>query len=39
MMQMAKRPDDLAGLVKRLEAGFPDSEWTVKARLLQGGAQ
>jgi len=39
MMQMAKRPDEVAALVKRLEAGFPDSEWTVKARLLEGGAQ
>ncbi len=39
MMQMAKRPDDLASLVRRLESGFPDSPWTVKARLLQGGAQ
>jgi hypothetical protein len=36
---MAKRPDEVAALVKRLEAGFPDSEWTVKARLLEGGAQ
>jgi TolA-binding protein len=39
MMQMAKRPDEVAALVKRLEAGFPDSDWTVKARLLEGGAQ
>jgi TolA-binding protein len=39
MMQMAKRPDDLAALVKRLESSFPDSDWTVKARLLEGGAQ
>ena len=39
MMQLAKRPDDLAALVKRLESSFPDSEWTVKARLLEGGAQ
>ena len=39
MMQMAKRPDDLSALVKRLESSFPDSEWTVKARLLEGGAQ
>ncbi|MGD0727725.1 MAG: tetratricopeptide repeat protein [Spirochaetia bacterium] len=39
MMQMAKRPDEVAALVKRLEAGFPDSQWTVKARLLEGGAQ
>jgi TolA-binding protein len=39
MMQLAKRPDDLAALVKRLETSFPDSDWTVKARLLQGGAQ
>ena len=39
MMQLAKRPDDLAALVKRLETSFPDSSWTVKARLLQGGAQ
>ena len=39
MMQLAKRPDEVAALVKRLEAGFPDSDWTVKARLLEGGAQ
>jgi TolA-binding protein len=39
MMQMSKRPDEVAALVKRLEQGFPDSSWTVKARLLQGGAQ
>jgi TolA-binding protein len=39
MMQLAKKPDEVAALVKRLEAGFPNSEWTVKARLLQGGAQ
>ena len=39
MMQLAKRPDDVAALVKRLETSFPDSDWTVKARLLQGGAQ
>ena len=39
MMQLAKRPDDVAALVKRLESAFPDSDWTVKARLLQGGAQ
>jgi len=38
MMQLSKRPDDVAALVKRLETAFPDSEWTVKARLLQGGA-
>ncbi|HUJ74314.1 MAG TPA: tetratricopeptide repeat protein, partial [bacterium] len=38
MMQMARRPDDVAALVKRLESAFPDSDWTVKARLLQGGA-
>ncbi len=39
MMQLARRPDDLAALVKRLESSFPDSDWTVKARLLEGGAQ
>ena len=39
MMQLAKRPDDVAALVKRLEASFPASDWTVKARLLAGGAQ
>jgi hypothetical protein len=39
MMQLAKRPDDVAALVKRLETAFPASAWTVKARLLQGGAQ
>ncbi len=38
MMQLAKRPADVAALLQRLEAGFPDSEWTVKARLLAGGA-
>ncbi len=38
MMQLAKRPDDVAALLKRLETAFPDSEWTVKARLLAGGA-
>jgi TolA-binding protein len=38
MMQMAKRADDVAALVRRLEGTFPDSEWTVKARLLLGGA-
>jgi TolA-binding protein len=38
MMQMGRRPDEVTALVKRLEAGFPDSPWTVKARLLQGGA-
>ncbi|HET6451785.1 MAG TPA: tetratricopeptide repeat protein [Spirochaetia bacterium] len=38
MMQMAKRPDDVAALVHRLETTFPDSDWTVKARLLLGGA-
>ena len=38
MMQLSKRPDDVAALVKRLETAFPDSEWTVKARLLQGGS-
>ena len=39
MMQLAKRPDDVAALVKRLETAFPASDWTVKARLLQRGAQ
>jgi hypothetical protein len=38
MMQLAKRPDDVVALLKRLEAGFPDSPWTVKARILAGGA-
>ena len=38
MMQMAKRASDVAALVHRLESTFPDSEWTVKARLLLGGA-
>lgn len=39
MMQLAKRPDDLGALVKRLESSFPDSPWTVKARLLEGADQ
>ena len=39
MMQLAKRPDDVAALVKRLETAFPASDWTAKARLLPGGAQ
>ncbi len=39
MMQLAKRPDEVAALVTRLEKGFPDSPWTVKARQLQGAAQ
>jgi TolA-binding protein len=39
MMQLAKKADEVAAIVKRLEAGFPDSEWTAKARILQGGAQ
>jgi TolA-binding protein len=39
MMQLAKKPDEVAAIVKRLEAGFPGSEWTVKARLLVGGAK
>jgi TolA-binding protein len=38
MMQLAKRPADVTAILKRLEAGFPASEWTVKARLLAGGA-
>jgi TolA-binding protein len=38
MMQMAKRAADVAALVQQLEKTFPDSEWTVKARLLLGGA-
>jgi TolA-binding protein len=38
MMQLAKRPDDVAALLKRLLAGFPDSPWTVKARTLAGGS-
>jgi TolA-binding protein len=36
MMQLAKKPDEVGALVKRLETGYPDSEWTVKARLLGG---
>ena len=39
MMQLAKKPDEVAALVKRLEAGFPASSWTVKSRLLLGGAR
>jgi TolA-binding protein len=39
MMQLAKKPDEVAAVVKRLESGFPDSEWTARARILQGGAQ
>jgi TolA-binding protein len=39
MMSLAKKPDQVQALVKRLEASFPDSEWTAKARLLSGGAQ
>jgi pentatricopeptide repeat protein len=39
MMQLAKKPDEVVAIVKRLEAGFPSSDWTVKARLLEGGAQ
>ena len=39
MMQLAKQPDEVAAIVKRLESGFPGSEWTAKARVLQGGAQ
>jgi TolA-binding protein len=38
MMHLANRPEEVAALVKRLQAAFPDSEWTVKARLLLGGA-
>ncbi len=38
MMQLAKRPDDVAALVKRLQTTFPDSPWTIKGRLLLGGA-
>jgi hypothetical protein len=37
-MQLSRRPADVAALLKRLETSFPDSEWTVKARLLAGGA-
>ena len=36
MMQLAKKPDEVGALVKRLETGYPESEWTVKARLLGG---
>ena len=39
MMSLAKKPEEVAAILKRLEAGFPASEWTVKARLLQGGAR
>jgi TolA-binding protein len=39
MMQLAKRPEEVAALVKRLESNFPDSTWTMKARLLEGAAQ
>jgi TolA-binding protein len=39
MMQLAKKPDEVAALVKRLEAAFPDSQWLIKARRLAGGAQ
>jgi TolA-binding protein len=39
MMDLAKKPDEVAAIVKRLETGFPDSAWTAKARLLEGGAQ
>jgi TolA-binding protein len=39
MMQLAKKPDEVAALVKRLESSFPDSEWTAKARILQGGTK
>jgi TolA-binding protein len=39
MMKLAKKPDEVTALVKRLETAFPDSEWTGKARLLAGGAQ
>jgi TolA-binding protein len=39
MMQLAKKPDEVAALVKRMEAAFPSSEWTVKARLLEGGVK
>jgi TolA-binding protein len=38
MMQLAKRPDDVAALVKRLSDTFPGSDWTARARLLAGGA-
>ncbi len=39
MMKLAGKPDEVKALVKRLEAAFPDSEWTAKGRLLAGGAQ
>ena len=39
MMQLAKKPDEVAAIVKRLESGFPDSEWTAKARILLGGTK
>jgi TolA-binding protein len=39
MMKLANKPDEVKALVKRLEAAFPDSEWTAKGRLLTGGAQ
>ncbi len=38
MMQIAKKPIEVAALVKRMEQSFPDSDWTTKARLLQGAA-
>jgi TolA-binding protein len=34
MMKLAKRPDDVEAIVKRLEDRFPGSEWTAKTRLL-----
>jgi TolA-binding protein len=37
MMHLANRPEEVAALVKRLQAGFPGSEWTAKAKLLLGG--
>ena len=39
MMQIAKKPVELAALVKRLEQSFPGSDWTTKARQLQGASQ
>jgi hypothetical protein len=35
MMAIARRPDDLAALVKRLSDNFSSSPWTAKARALQ----
>jgi hypothetical protein len=39
MMHLAKRPDEVDALVKRLEDGFPGSEWTAKAKNLREADQ